>query len=105
MKIYTSTGLVFGNYWGGGQGAYKAENLEAQSKEELISKAEEMIKNGSLDSGMGYESLLGAILNITETEVITKNGKEYRHEESETEMIGDLTENQQDFLMDGLYSI
>lgn len=96
---YESTGLVYGNYWGGGQGAYKARSLSSDSKEELLKQAEEGL-NGSLDGGMGYESLIGAILNITKTTTINIDGKEFVNKEYETEFIGDLTEEQIDFLIE-----
>ena len=97
---FTSTGLVHGNYWGGGKGAYKAEKLSADTKEELIEKATKMLDDGSLDSGMGYESLIGALLNITKTTTIIHDGKPFSNEETESEFIGDLTEEQQDFLIE-----
>ena len=97
---FTSTGLVHGNYWGGGKGAYKAEKLSADTKEELIEMATKMLDDGSLDSGMGYESLIGALLNITKTTTIIHDGKPFTNEETEEEFIGDLTEEQQDFLIE-----
>jgi len=104
MKRYTSTGLVFGNFWGGGKGGFKAEPLRANTKEELLIQAQKGIEDGSLDSGMGYESLIGAVLNITETETIVKDGKDYRHEESEIEFVGKLNEEEQEMLTEALYS-
>ena len=104
MKQYTSTGLVYGNYWGGGRGAYKAEPLSADSREQLLEKAKEGIVEGWLDKGMGFESLLGAVLNVVETEMVTKNGKEYSRSELEVELVGDLDENEQDFLLRALDS-
>jgi hypothetical protein len=95
---YRSTGLVFGNFWGGGRGTYPAVKLSADTKEELIKKATEGL-DGSLDSGMGYESLIGAILDITKITSITYGGKTFTNEEVEVEFIGELTEKDQDFLL------
>jgi hypothetical protein len=95
---FTSTGFVLGNYWGGGSGAYKARVLSADTKEELIKKATEMLNDGSLDSGMGYESLIGALLNITTITTIMHKGKKFANKETEPVFIGDLTESQEDFL-------
>jgi len=97
---FTSTGLVHGNYWGGGKGSYKAEKLSADTKEELIEKATKMIEDGSLDGGMGYESLIGALLNITKTTTIIHNGKPFTNEETECEFIGELTDEERDFLLE-----
>jgi hypothetical protein len=95
---YFSKGLVHGHYWGGGKGCYKAEKLTADTKEELISKATEMLESGALDSGMGYESLIGALLDITQVTTITVDGDLYHNEKSEMEFIGDLTVEEIDFL-------
>ena len=99
-KHYTSTGLVHGNYWGGGEGAYSATKLSADTKEELIELAKKVIEDGSLDSGMGYESLIGALLDITEYETVELNGKEFVHKTHILEFVGELTPEQQNFLME-----
>ena len=98
MKTYKSNGLVYGNYWGGGAGSYQAENLEGKTFKSIIKQAEEGIANGSLDAGMGFESLKGALLEIETIETIEKNGKEYTNIESELQFIGDLSENEMNFL-------
>ena len=95
---YESTGLVYGNYWGGGQGAYAARRLKAATKEELLKQAKEGL-DGSLDDGMGYESLIGTILHITKITTTDIDGKEFVNKEYETEFIGELTEEQIDFLI------
>lgn len=99
MKQYKSTGFVLGNLWGGGEGSYPATKLTASTKEEIIKQANELLKTRGLDSGMGYESLIGALLEIEEVETITVDGKEYTRSEFESEFIGDLTDEQQDFLL------
>jgi hypothetical protein len=100
MKTYKSKGYVLGNLWGGGVGAYPAEKLEASTKAGLIKKAEKMLADGSLDSGMGYESLIGAILDIETVEQIEKYGKAYFRSEFDWHFIGKLTEEQKNFLDD-----
>ena len=96
---WISTGLVYGNYWGGGKGAYAATKLKANTKEELLKQANEGL-DGSLDSGMGYESLIGAILDITKITIIDIDGREFVNKEYETEFVGDLTEEDEDFLLE-----
>lgn len=95
---FKSTGLVYGNYWGGGAGAYSAKTLEAPTKEALIEAANEGVSNGSLDGGMGYERLKGALLFITKVTTKVIDGKEFVNKETDIEFIGDLTEDEQDFL-------
>lgn len=95
---YSSTGLVYGDCWGGGSGAYAARKLKADSKEELLAKANELLKSGGLDSGMGYKRLKGAMLDIKIETTKVIDGKEFVNTEHEVEFIGDLTEDEQIFL-------
>ena len=94
---FTSRGIVLGNYWGGGTGGYAARVLKGTTKEEIIQQATDGL-DGSLDSGMGYESLIGAVLVITKKTTIEQDGKEFENKESEMVFVGDLTDEQKDFL-------
>ena len=102
---YELTGLVHGNYWGGGEGAYKSTPIYSKTKEEGLKKAEEMLDSGALDDGMGYESLIGAILDIKEIKTTEVEGEEFSHENHEIEYIGKLTERQEDFLYECLMQL
>lgn len=99
---FKSQGTVLGNYWGGGQGSYSAKHFFASSKEELIELNKKALADGSLDSGMGYESLIGARLVITRVTTVIIEEKLYTNSEIEIEFIGELDDNQMNFL-DGLY--
>lgn len=96
--IYKAKGFVYGNYWGGGKGAYKSEELEGSSIKEVDTQVKEGIKDGSLDSGMGYESLAGAIMKITKMTTVIIDGKPYVNKEYETKVYGNLTDEEEDFL-------
>ncbi len=98
MKTFTANGFVYGKFWGGGYGAYESRVLKAKTKKELLKLAEQGLKDGSLDSGMGFDGLKGAVLNIIETETLIINRKEFNSNESSSEFIGDLTEKEKDFL-------
>lgn len=102
---YKSTGIVLGNYWGDGKGSYKATSFSSDSYENLITQNQNALKDGSLDSGMGYESLIGAILNIEKIETMEFEGKEFTHTSSELEFIGDLDESEMEFLEKCYYNI
>lgn len=105
MKIKTtfrSKGLVLGNYWGGGSGAYKAKTLIANTMKEIVEQATEMVANNSLDSGMGFESLSGALLEIDTISTTEIDGKKFINIETEEVLIGNLTEEQQDFLFNSI---
>jgi len=97
---FSASGIVLGNTWDGGSGGYNTVQITADTKEELLKIANEKLNDGSLDSGMGFQRLIGAKLMITKTETIVFEGKLFTHQESEIEMIGDLTDSQIDFLHD-----
>lgn len=99
---YIANGLVYGNCWGGGRAAYKTETLTANTKKELLKTASEMLKSGGLDSGMGFESLIGAVLGVEEIETIKKDNRNYNRSEFNIEIIGDLSLKEQDFLIENL---
>ena len=104
MSLYfKSTGFVYGNLWGGGRGAYPAEKLENKTLKGLLKEACKGLKEGSLDSGMGYESLIGAVLEVEEIETITKNGKRYSCSEYNLHTIGKLNEEEIEFLKNCIY--
>lgn len=108
MKIntyYRATGIVLGNYWGGGQGSYRAHNLASDDLDKLLKEAKQRVKDGSLDNGMGFESLIGARLEVTivrTVEIETSPGvfETFTNDALPTIVyfVGDLTEKQQDFL-------
>jgi hypothetical protein len=89
-----------GNYWGGGKGAYPCTKFESDNLDELLEQNKLALKSGSLDSGMGYESLIGAKLLITTISTICYEGQEFSNEEIEEQFIGELTNDEQDFLLD-----
>jgi hypothetical protein len=97
-KSYKATGFVLGNLWGGGQGAYRTIELEADTKEALMDKAKVALDDGSIDSGMGFESLVGAVLDITETTTVEIEDEIFFNEKYIFDTVGELTNEQYDFL-------
>lgn len=90
MIKFKSKGYVYGQNWGGGSSGYPAVPLVADTKEELLKLAQEKIDDGSLDSGMGYKSLDGALLIVTKVTTKMIDGKAFINEETETEIVGGL---------------
>lgn len=106
MKIaYKAKGLVYGRYWGGGEGSYRAERYHADDLKTLEEQINDGVKTGSIDSGMGYERVLGAIMEITTIRTIEKGGRSFVNEESELKFFGDLNEQQMEFLEENSYQI
>lgn len=98
---YKSSGFVLGNYWGGGIGAYEARKLSSdESEEDLIKLNEKALSDGSLDSGMGFKSLLGAVIYINVITTIIYKDKTFTSTETTCTFIGTLTEDQKDFLLE-----
>jgi hypothetical protein len=95
---FECTGLVLGSLWGGQDGSYPARKINANTRQEILEKATDMLNDGSLDSGMGFESLMGARLEVKCIETIKIKGREYENENTEVIFAGDLTPEQQEFL-------
>jgi hypothetical protein len=98
IKTFSASGFVYGYFWGGGEGAYPMRHITANSLDELLTKANNGISDGSLDSGMGFESLAGAMMLIKEETKTFIEGKPYINTEYSVEFIGELNDEQLDFL-------
>ena len=101
-KTFEAEGLVLGNLWGGGKGAYPTIKVSADSKEELEKKINEELDSGGLDSGMGFNSLQGAIMIVTTVSQVEVDGKPFINREFETLSFGELDEMDEEFLLDNL---
>jgi len=95
---YRAKGYVYGLFWGDGEGSYPSTMVYSDTIEELRSRIREGIMNGSLDSGMGFQRLIGAIMEITILKDIIIDDKVYTNKTYETEFFGDLSEKQMEFL-------
>ena len=100
--IYYARGLVIGSCWGGGKVGYSARNLQNRSKKELIKEINNRIEDGSLDSGMGFEEVLGALLMITKRTSKIIKGKEYVNKEYEESFFGNLNDREKEFLKESI---
>lgn len=97
---YKAKGMVLGNLWGGGIGAYPTKWVYGYTKEELLDNAKKSLDDGSLDKGMGFESLIGAVLNITIITKIEIDDEIFINEKFEFDSVGELSDEQHDFLME-----
>lgn len=100
--LFKSTGLVYGRYWGGGEGAYPARRLTAPTKNQLLKEAKEGF-NGSMGLDSGFECLLGALLQIETITSIVVEGRTFINNEYEEVFIGKLTKKQKEFLNECKY--
>lgn len=76
---------------------YEARRLTGTSLEDIKEQATKGL-DGSLDSGMGYESLIGAVLQVHIITKIEIEDKIFENIEYETISVGELTDEQYEFL-------
>lgn len=100
---YRSAGLVYGNYWGGGSGAFASCKYQNDDIEKMRTEIIKDIESGAIDSGMGYENVKGALMTIEKIETIEIDGKAYTNSEYEEEFFGDLSEKECEFLQNCLF--
>lgn len=96
--FYTADGVVLGNYWGGGKGWYPAERYNADKfttlKNRIKDDFESGALSGALDSGMGYESLVGAFMVVIKHTIIEYKGKEFENETSSRMWLGKVNKRE-----------
>lgn len=86
---YRAEGYVYGRTWEFSKGLYKARIYHNYDKEKLLEDVKNDFKSGALDSGYGFESLLGARMTIETVDIIKYNGKNYGSHEYETLVLGE----------------
>lgn len=104
MVTYKASGIVLGNCWGGGIGSYVAREIKAVNRASLVQQIENGIKDGSLDGGVGFESLIGALMVIDEIDSRKIDGKMFIAHDCEDEFFGDITPAQEEMLINMQYS-
>lgn len=103
QTTYRATGVVLGRLWGGGEGMYPSRPVQADTLEQLRAEAQKALEDGSLDGGMGFERLIGALLDVEATITKTIDGKEYYRNEYHEMELGDLTDEQLEFLREATF--
>ena len=101
---FTAKGVCLGNLWGGGEGSYPARKYSNDNLKKLIAEIKKDVKSGGIDSGMGFQSMIGALMAITTITTKTIEGKDFINEEEDCVLFGKLTETQKEFLDDSLFS-
>lgn len=99
---YSAKGLVYGLDWFQNSCAYTSIEIKANTKEELDRIIDNKLEDGSLDSGMGFYDLKGALMNIKIISEIEVENKIYTNIESELEFYGELSDKEMDFLKENI---
>lgn len=94
---YEARGYVYGSLWDNSEGAYSARWLEGTSLKDILEQATKGL-DGSLDSGMGFQKLYGALLYVTTRSIRIIEGKTFTHSETKPRFVGKLTPKQKKFL-------
>ena len=99
-RRFIGRGYVLGNCWGGGKCAYRSEQLVSENKESLLNVARRKIVDGSLDSGMGFESLIAAVIEVEEEITTVINGDIFVCRKYDSAIIGEnVSESDEEFLL------
>jgi len=95
-------GIVLGNYWGGGSGSYKMKEVfNISDLDNFIKEYSDLNKLSELDAGMGFESMIGAIVNVMEKDtILVENTNITLSQSLGINKIGELTEEDFNFLLD-----
>jgi len=100
-KQFNITGMVLGNLWMGGTGSYPLKKFTAKTKKEAIATALDKLCNNKLTGTGDFNGEIGAMLRIECITTRVIKGKEYTNKEQEPiEFIGQMTEEQEEFLME-----
>ena len=98
MKTYKTSGLVYGLTWGFCNVAYPAEEGYYYNYKKLKEDIEKGIKDGSLDSGMGYQSLKGALIIVETIKTLPFKGAIYSNSTFKRVYFGELSHKEKCFL-------
>ena len=98
MLQYKTKGLVYGQDWGFNYGAYPSQEGCYYKYSELEEDIEKRIKDGSLDSGMGYQSLKGALIIVETVRSVVVRGRIYTNSNFKRVYFGDLSHKEKIFL-------
>jgi len=85
---YSAKGFVFGMAWEMQYCTYNSKEYAANTIEQLHDRIKEDVISGSIDSGMGFYKVLGAVMDVTTTRTIIVNERTYTNESIITEYHG-----------------
>ena len=78
FEWWDAEGVVYGKLWGGGRSFYTARSVQANNFEELSKIILKYLDDGGLDSGMGYQELIVAPMQVTKSISITVDSNRYK---------------------------
>ena len=91
---YNANGVVVGNLWGGGEAWYPARIYGGTNFTLMYSEIKEDFKSGALDSGMGFESLEGAMMVVVKHITIDIKGVSFVNVSSRKMWLGKINKRE-----------
>ena len=95
---YVAKGYVLGIDWFGNKGKYPTKEVKGSSIDEIGTKINEMIESNILDNGMGFKSLIGALMTIRTTTEIYVDDLRFINNQYQYNFYGELTKEEEYFL-------
>lgn len=89
---YQANGIVLGRLWGGGLGSYRAQDYAGfKNLGDLKEVIKKDFESDALDSGFGFEKLVGARMGIDKRTVKIIDGDRYVNIKHEIFELGDMS--------------
>jgi hypothetical protein len=95
---YVAKGYVLGIDWFGSKCAYPTRAVKGSSIEEIESNINQMIESNVLDNGMGFQSLIGALMVFRTTTEIVVDDMVFINNQYQGNFYGELSEEEKNFL-------
>ncbi len=95
---YVAKGYVLGIDWFGSKCAYPTRAVKGSSIEEIESNINQMIESNILDNGMGFQSLIGALMVFRTTTEIYIDELRFVNNQYHDNFYGKLSDDEKNFL-------
>ena len=99
-KQFIIRGTVLGNLWGGGKGSYPMQMISAPTLKKAMEMATKRLAMSKLTGTGDFDGELGAKLNIECITTLQIKGKLFTHSETEIAFIGEMDEEEVEFLFE-----
>ena len=89
---YQADGIITGRLWGGGLGFYYARKYTGfKSLDDLKENIKKDFESGAIDSGFGFEKIIGARMKIDKITIKTIDDDDYVNVKHEMFELGDMS--------------
>ena len=89
---YQADGIITGLLWGGGLGFYYARKYTGfKSLDDLKETIKKDFESGAIDSGFGFEKIIGARIKIDKITIETIDDDDYVNVKHEMFELGDMS--------------